>query len=130
MLGDIDVNAEEEDDMIKKLAKKIHAYGMEPVAILALETSKPLIYIGGELGRFFIFPFTSIISEDFAEKTEKIFLTFEKRPNIEKLINILEDQTKEEKPKSNVAPEQASTEPTTPQKKGWRRYLPFLSRHK
>ena len=99
---------------------------MEILAILALETTKPIIYIVGELGRFFTFPFTSIIREGLAEKTEKIFLPFEKRTNIEKLINILEDKTKEkEKPKSDIAPEQASTETTMPQKKGWRRYLQF-----
>lgn len=127
MLGDIDVKSEEEEEMINKLAEKIHDYGMESVAIFALETSKPIVYIGGELGRFFTFPFTSIISEGFAEKTERIFLTFEKRKNIEKLITILEDQNEErEKLDKEVTQEQLSIEnPSTLQKKGWKRFFHF-----
>ena len=81
---------------------------METIAILLLESSKPLVYIGGELGRFLITPFIPAISEDLGVKTEKLFRIFEQRPNVERLIKkieamLLEDEKKkkEEKQKKN-----------------------------
>ena len=64
---------------------------METAAILLLESSKPLVWIGGEMGRFFITPFVPVISDKWGVTSEKFFLIFEKRENIEKLLKRLEE---------------------------------------
>jgi len=141
----MEVTPVEEEEMIKSLADLIHKYGMETVAILALESSKPLVWVGGELGRAFITPFVPIISQSWGKKTEKFFLVFEKRQNIDKLLNLVEKLAKGEKDdkkpsegKEEGSPtqvekqaeettEESKVEPPIEDKerKGWRRYLPF-----
>ena len=141
----MEVTPAEEEEMIKSLADLIHKYGMETVAILTLESSKPLDWVGGELGRAFITPFVPIISQSWGKKTEKFFLVFEKRGNIDKLLNLVEklaeseeDDKKPADGKEEGSPAQAekqAEEPTAEprveppkedkERKGWRRYLPF-----
>lgn len=142
---DMEVTPAEEEEMIKSLADLIHKYGMETVAILTLESSKPLVWVGGELGRAFITPFVPIISQSWGKKTEKFFLVFEKRDNIDKLLSLVEKLAESEKDdkkppegKEEGSPAQAekqAEEPTAERKveqpsedkkrKGWRRFLPF-----
>jgi len=100
--------------------------------------------VGGEMGRFFITPFVPIISDKWGVTSEKFFLVFEKRENIEKLLKRLEqlaqeedDKKKEEKAAKKKAeqekakenePAAASTSDqaqSKTEKKGWRKYLPF-----
>ncbi len=54
---DIEVTPEEEDEMISKIAEKIHQSGLDVAAILMIETIKPLSFIGAQMGRFFLSPF-------------------------------------------------------------------------
>ena len=146
MYYDIELTPQEEDELIEMVAKKIHEYGMETAAILLLESSKPLVWIGGEMGRFFITPFVPIVSDEWGVKSEKFFLTFEKRSNIEKLLTRLEQLTKEEEEKKKKLKEEEKklkkdkksseseakpneVEPETDEnlnkekKKGWRKYF-------
>ena len=88
--GDLEVTPEEEAEYIRKTAEKIHQYGMETPAILLLESSKPLVWVGGELGRFFVSPFIPVISEDWGVKSEKFLRIFEQRSNVERLLKTLE----------------------------------------
>jgi hypothetical protein len=145
---DVEITPEEEEQLIEQVAKKINEYGMDTAAILLLESSKPLVWVGGEMGRFFITPFIPIVSEKWGVKSEKFFLIFEKRSNIERLLKRVETlaietdmKKKEENKKSgssevdkpasseiNVPTATLSVEGETPkkeEKKGWRRYLPF-----
>ena len=69
---------------------------METPAILLLESSKPLVWVGGELGRFFVSPFIPVISEDWGVKSEKFLRIFEQRSNVEKLLKTLEEFAKED----------------------------------
>lgn len=94
--GDLEVTPEEEAEYIRKAAEKIHQFGMETPAILILESSKPLVWVGGELGRFFVSPFIPVISEDWGVKSEKFLRIFEQRSNVEKLLQMLEDIAKED----------------------------------
>jgi hypothetical protein len=107
MFWDQAITEEEEEDIIEKTAEKIHEYGMETPAILFLESSKPLVYIGGEMGRFFIMPFIPAFSEEWGRKGDKLLRVFEKRDNIEKLIVILEEmaQGKEKKNEKDKKPQ-------------------------
>jgi hypothetical protein len=72
---------------------------MEVPAILFLESSKPLAFIGGQMGRFFISPYLPAISEEWGIKGEKLFQIFEKRKNLEILIQTLEEAAKGENKK-------------------------------
>ena len=143
MYYDVEITPETEAEYIEKVAQKIHEYEMETAAILLLESSKPLVWVGGEMGRFFITPFVPIISDKWGVTSEKFFLVFEKRENIEKLLKRVEqlaqeadDKKKEEKAARKKAeqekaqanaPEGTSPSGEQPQteKKGWRKYLPL-----
>jgi len=94
--GDLEVTPEEEAEYIRKTAEKIHQFGMETPAILILESSKPLVWVGGELGRFFVSPFIPVISESWGVKSEKFLRIFEQRSNVEKLLKMLEEIAKED----------------------------------
>ncbi len=152
MYYDVEITPEEEAELIEQVARKIHEYGMEAAAILLLESSKPLVWIGGEMGRFFISPFIPILSEDWGVKSEKFFLIFEKRENVDKLLKRCEELAHEEDEKkaeekakkesagqetepkkedsveqsvSGASPGQSKTASIKEEKKGWRKYLPF-----
>jgi hypothetical protein len=140
----MEVTPAEEEEMIKSLAEIIHKYGMETIAILSLESLKPLVWVGGELGRAFITPFVPIISETWGQKTEKFFRIFEKRDNIDKLLNLVEklaqgeEDKKPKEGKEEGSPAQAEKQAEEPivepkveqpdedkRREGWRRFLPF-----
>ena len=116
MFGNIDVTPEDEEEMIRKAAELLHKYGMNVAGIIFLESVKPLVYIGGQMGRFFLFPFLPFFGEGVSQGSEKFFTVFEKRENVEKLIQLLEKKAKE---KEEQEKKRSST------KKGWRRFLPF-----
>ena len=124
----LEITPEEEERVIRKVASIIHKYGMDAAAILFLESFKPLVYVGGELGKFFISPFLPALGEEISISGEKFFRIFEKRENIERLISMLEEMSAEE---VEVETEETETE-ETPQsgeagkKRGWRRLIPFL----
>ena len=127
MFWDMEVTPEDEEEMIRKAAETIHKYGMDVAAILFLESVKPLAYIGGQMGRFFLSPFLPAFGESIGRGGEKFLTIFEKRENVEKLITLLEKMAKEEKPKEAEKPKEEQAIPTEkpPPKKGWRRFLPF-----
>ena len=136
----MELTEEEADEIIEKAAERIHQYKMETVAILTLESIKPMVYIGGELSRFAIAPFLPALGPAYNELGEKLLYVFEDRKNIEKLIVRLEDLVREEEKQkeqkkqdekealsdeeSNEKEESPDEEPK-PEKKGWRKYLPF-----
>jgi ABC-type Zn2+ transport system substrate-binding protein/surface adhesin len=142
---DVEITPELEAEYIEKVAQKIHEYEMETAAILLLEGSKPLVWVGGEMGRFFISPFIPIISDKWGVTSEKFFLVFEKRENIEKLLKRIEqlaqeaddkkraekNAAKEKKKQVEFEKKEAAPTPTSDavlpdaEKKGWRKYLPF-----
>lgn len=135
-------SAKEEEQLIEQVAQKIHQYGMETPAIFFLESSKPLVWVGGEMGRFFITPFMPILGDNMGVKSEKFLIVFEKRENIEKLIIRLEelvnngDDKNRSKVEENKASEETQVQPTSEtettipshdakkEKRGWRRFLP------
>jgi len=133
---DVEITPELETEYIEKVAQKIHEQEMETAAILLLESSKPLVWVGGEMGRFFITPFVPIISDKWGVTSEKFFLVFEKRENIERLLKRLEELSQEDEDKKRAEKEarkkaeqekvvaESGAQPQD-EKKGWRKYLPF-----
>ena len=135
--ADMELTDEEVDDVIEQAAQKIHLYKMETVAILTLESIKPLVYIGGELSRFAISPFLPALGPAYNELGEKLLYVFEDRSNIEKLIVRLEELVREEQDQKKQDQEEElaeeddentkelTEEKEKPERKGWRKYLPF-----
>ena len=139
MYYDVEITPETENEYIEKVAQKIHEYEMETAAILLLESSKPLVWVGGEMGRFFITPFVPIVSDKWGVTSEKFFLVFEKRENIERLLKRLEELAQQDEDKKRKEKEErkaaekakrdaeavAAGEKPAEEKKGWRKHLPF-----
>lgn len=132
MYWDYEITPEEEEEMIRKIAEKIHQYGMEVATILMVESLKPLTWIGSQMGRFFINPFLPAFGDEIGMTGEKFFQVFEKRENVEKLIVALEELAAEEQGKTKPEGEpkldeetQAAESEEAQKKKGWRRFLPF-----
>src|SRR4030042_130048 len=95
--GDLNLTEEEVDEVLRKTAEKIHLYGMETVAILTLESIKPVVYVGGELSRVVIAPFLPALGPQYDTLGDKLITIFENRKNIEKLIQMLEKIARGEK---------------------------------
>ncbi len=138
--GDRELTEEEVDEIIRKAAEKIHQYGMETVAILTLESVKPLAFIGGEMSRLVFSPFLPALGPSANELGENLINVFENRENVEKLIVILEEMARGEYDKKADEHEagalgeelekpdtdEASDEEARPKKKkSWRDWLPF-----
>jgi hypothetical protein len=79
--------SDKEEDMINKAAEKIVESGWEVGALFFLNALKPIYFIGGELGHFFLAPYLILLEG----KGEEFIDTFEKRENIQKLITKVEE---------------------------------------
>ncbi len=129
---DIEVTSEEEDEMIGNIAHKIHEYGLDIAAIIAIGSVRPLSFIGAQMGRFFISPFLPALGGNIGITGEKFFQIMEKQENVEKLIQTIEKMTQEEeeqkkaeKAKKLKEKKAKILEGEEPEKKGWRRLFPF-----
>jgi hypothetical protein len=129
-----EMTEEEVDEILDKAAEKINKYGMDTVAILALESVKPLAYVGGEMSRMMISPFLAALGPDTDKLGEKLIYVFEDRRNLEKLIERLEeierkkDREKAKKKEEETAEkdsEENDRQDKPKKRKGWRDWLPF-----
>jgi len=142
--GDMELSEEEVDEVLHGAAKRIQLYGMETVAILTLESIKPMVYVGGELSRVVLAPFLPALGPQYNMLGEKLIYVFEDRKNIEKLIQILEqmakgeykppvkelegpedDEAAKEEPPDSPEPEKGDEAEKPQERKGWRRWIPF-----
>ena len=127
---EVEVPEEEVDAIILETAKRIKKFSMEMPAIMALESLKPLAYVGGELTRLTLSPFFPMLGSNIDMWGEKVINVFEDRENINKLILLLEKMPDEEAADPGPAQETgADPEGDEPETKnevtGWRRWLPF-----
>ncbi len=79
------------DELIEKIAKKVVEIGMEAPAILALESARPLSFIGSQMGRAMIVPWLGIFGWGAMTKADNIMEVFEDRKNVEKLVLRIEE---------------------------------------
>jgi len=122
------VTTQEEEEMIRKAADKICEHGMDLPAVLFLQSFKPLAYVGGQLGRFMVFPFLYVLGGSITQGAEKFFMIFENRNNLEKLIKLVEENTEKKdlaKNKKGDSEKKAKKPEKTQPKRSWRRLLPF-----
>jgi len=86
-----DLDAEEANDFIDKIAKKLVDIGMEAPAILVLESARPLSFIGSQMGRAMIAPWFGIFGWGAMTKADNYMEIFEDSKNIEKLVQRIEE---------------------------------------
>ncbi len=70
---------------------------MEMPAIMALESFKPLMYVGGELTRLTLSPFFPIFGSNVDIWGQKLIYVFEEKKNVDKLIRLLEQMSRGKK---------------------------------
>ena len=88
--GDEELTEEEIDAVILEAALRIRKYGMEMPAIMALESFKPLMFVGGEMARLTLSPFFPIFGANVDLWGQKLIYVFEEKDNVDKLITLLE----------------------------------------
>jgi hypothetical protein len=93
----IELSEDEIDEIILETARRIKQYGMEMPAIMALESFKPLVFVGGELTRLTLSPFFPIFGSNFDLWGNKLIYVFEEKKNIDKLVRLLEKMSSGEK---------------------------------
>ena len=112
---------DESEDIIKRFAKSIYKYEMVLVAILFLESIKPIASVGGQFARYMVAPFIPFIGEE----SIPYLATFQDKDNVEKLIQEIERLNKQNEIKHKKEKDRMKEQGIETQKKGWRRYLPF-----
>jgi hypothetical protein len=82
-----DISVERRDEVLGKIAQKIVDMRLTPVAVVMLESSKPLSFVGSQLMVFFqpivtsLFPF---------RQYDEVAALLEERANVEALIQKIE----------------------------------------
>jgi hypothetical protein len=117
-----EISPEKEDEIIRKVAERIHRFGLNIATIVALKSIRPFVFIGGEMGRYFISPFLPVLGENIGLEGDLFFRIFEKRTNVEKLTNLLEEMMENDE---MVKREKQKTKKKNLSKQGWRRFLPL-----
>jgi hypothetical protein len=127
MFWDVEVTQPDEEELVRKVAEEIHKRRFDEVAIMFLETVRPLSTIGSQLTRYAVWPFMPLIGDRYSTMSEEFLQVFEKKENVEKVIVLLEEMLKKDREESRKKKQQRDSEKTddTGEKKGWRRFLPF-----
>jgi hypothetical protein len=79
------------DEIVEKIAKKVVEIGMEAPAVLALESARPLSFIGSQLGRAMIAPWFGIFGWGAMMKADNYMEVFEDKENVKKLVRRIEE---------------------------------------
>ena len=85
-----ELTAEEEARMMDRIASEVIKRRLETVAIMFLESIKPMSYVGSQLAMVFVGPFLAV----FGDLGINYIKFFDKRENVEKLLQKIEEQTK------------------------------------
>ena len=87
-----EITPQERDQLIEKLARLVHRFGMYTPAIFLLETGKELSWLGSQFMHLFS-PVMTLIWGDF----EKLAFLLEDKQNVERLIQRIEQLSEEER---------------------------------
>jgi len=85
-----ELTAEEEAQMMDRIAAEVIKRRLETVAIMFLESIKPMSYVGSQLAMVFVGPFLAV----FGDLGVNYIKFFDKRENVEKLLLKIEEQVK------------------------------------
>ena len=135
-LGD-EIGPEEAEALLREIAKRIWDYGMETAAIMFLETSKPMAFIGAQMGQAVLLPLLNFAGDVQMERGDKYLSVVQSKDNLEKLIQMLEyiaiheklpepefSENRKEDQEVETSPD-PEPEDKGEERKGWKRFLPF-----
>ena len=88
-----DLQPEEEDELIEKIAQHIVKRKMGLIAQITLETLSPLTWLGAELGMTILGPYLEFLG------VEKVTALFRNRDNVTRLMDRIEEIEVEQKGK-------------------------------
>lgn len=94
MFNDEELPPEEVAKVLESVARKIVDHDMELYARFLLAMSWPLAFVGGQLGRVFLSPYLFVFGDKENTVSKRIFI-FEKKENIFKLIDKIDEFTEE-----------------------------------
>ena len=133
-----EISPEEEEVLIHEMAQLIWGYGMETAAIMFLETSKPIAYIGAQMGQAVLLPILNFMGDVPLEKGDKYLKVLQKKDCLENLIQVLEyiaihEELPPLKLSERIIPdeeldesqESKPNESEKDEKKWWKKFLPF-----
>lgn len=85
-----ELTPDDEERIIKRITDAVMKRGLETVAIVTLETIKPVSYVGSQLSMAFVAPFLAI----FGDLGIDYIAFFNKRENVERLLKRIEEEIK------------------------------------
>jgi len=91
----MDVDPEKEKEIIEKIARYVVDKDMETQAIFVLESHKPLSFIMGQMGLFYLSPFLNIMPPELSYTSNQYLYLFQKRETFEKIILRIEELSNE-----------------------------------
>ncbi len=87
-----DISADRRDEIFTKIAQKIVDLKLTPVAVVMLESGKPVSFVGSQLMVFIQPIFTAVFP---FRQYDEIAALLEERPNVELLIKRIEQLEEE-----------------------------------
>lgn len=90
---DFDITPERRDEIIEWAAQQIHKRGLTTPAVFFIEMNRPLSYVGGQAAHFFS-PFVNAIFD--SQLATEVGHLMSDRKNIDRLIDRLEELTREQ----------------------------------
>lgn len=112
MSKDDEISPEEEERVLEGIARKIVDIGLEDAAPLLLGVTWPFVYIGGEMSRVFIGPYTVLLGKH-EGSFDKYVSILEKRKNILKLMKRVEKLGEEKRAEERRRKEEAKKDATS-----------------
>jgi len=95
-----ELTPEEEEELIERISNLIVRSGLGMAALLYLESYKPLSFVGGQLGLFFLSPILPFLGK-WGEVGTDVMMLISKRENVERIIErvreLMEEESKREK---------------------------------
>ncbi|RLG52027.1 MAG: hypothetical protein DRO00_06310 [Thermoproteota archaeon] len=93
-----ELSSEEEEELIEKISTTIVKSGFGTVALLYLESYKPLSFVGGQIALFYLSPILPLLGKWGQTGTDLVML-ISKKENVDKIINRIKELMQEEEKK-------------------------------
>ena len=106
-LPEIEPQPEKVEELIEKIAQFVVKHGMEIPAIFTIETSKPLAYLGAQMGTFYLSAFFPLLPGNLGFDALGLL---RERANLDKMIERIEELREEKEAKEKEIKEKRARE--------------------
>jgi len=93
-----ELTPEEEEELIEKISTTIVRSGLGTVALLYLESYKPLSFVGGQMTLFFLSPILPLLGK-WGQLGTDLMMLISKRENVDRIIERIRELMQEEEGK-------------------------------